>query len=288
MAEGSVTAVKLHPLVMLNVSDHFTRLAAQTGRSSEVIGAIFGVQTGRELEIMNSFELPCVVEGGACRIDREYMEQKAAQFKEVFKTLDLLGWYSTAAGLSPNHVALQKQMMAYTELPVLLLLNPAASAASSELPVAVYESVVEVTGQEQNLKFIPIAYDIASEEAERIGVEHVAQLQSGVSAASSEVASHLSGQYNAIAMLQARIARLHQYITDVADGKVPPHPATLRAVRSLLSRLPVVEAPGFDAETMRETNDVLLMAFLATLTKSCAAMNDAIDRVGVLRRKQVN
>lgn len=277
-------SVKLHALVVLNVSDHATRTTAQLGTRTEVFGALFGTQKGREVEIMNSFELLCSVEDGVCTIDREYMEQKSAQFKEVFKTLDLLGWYTTAPALSPAHHHVQRQIMAFTEMPLAMVLNPTPSAGS-ELPIAIYESVVEVVGSEQQLHFKPLAFDIATEEAERIGVEHVAQmLSSGLSATTSEATAHLTGQYNAIAMLHTRLVKLLAYLKDVEQGTVPPHHATLRAIRGLLSRLPVVDSPHFAAETMRETNDVLLMSYLAALTKSCSSMNDVIERVSVLRR----
>ena len=44
-----------------------------------VLGALFGTQKGREVEIMNSFELLCTCVDGLYHIDKEYMEQKSEQ-----------------------------------------------------------------------------------------------------------------------------------------------------------------------------------------------------------------
>ena len=53
----------LHPLVVINVSDHFTRARAQSGgkAGTRVFGALLGEQKGRNVEIANSFEMKMVV-----------------------------------------------------------------------------------------------------------------------------------------------------------------------------------------------------------------------------------
>jgi hypothetical protein len=58
---ATMEAYKLHPLVLVNVSDHYTRMKAQLGAGEEpdrVLGCLLGFQTGnREVEICNSFEV---------------------------------------------------------------------------------------------------------------------------------------------------------------------------------------------------------------------------------------
>lgn len=58
--------------------------------------------------------------------------------------------------------------MTRTEVPLLLSLNPYAQGAV-ELPITIFEARLEMSGSEQQLQFQPVMYDIASEEAERIG-----------------------------------------------------------------------------------------------------------------------
>ncbi|XP_074387613.1 COP9 signalosome complex subunit 6 isoform X5 [Zonotrichia albicollis] len=88
---GSVS-VALHPLVILNISDHWIRLRSQEGRNGQVIGALIGRQEGRNIEVMNSFELLAHGSGGALLIDKEYYYTKEEQFKQVFKDLEFLGF----------------------------------------------------------------------------------------------------------------------------------------------------------------------------------------------------
>ena len=101
--------LSLHPLVLINISDHWTRTKVQNQKENpRVIGAllgtyfylcfvklitfIVGVQTGRNVEIFNSFELVFSVTDGAIVIDQTYLHKKQEQcttsqsyFELIFK-----------------------------------------------------------------------------------------------------------------------------------------------------------------------------------------------------------
>ena len=49
--------VALHPLVIMNISEHWTRVRAQLGQSTKVYGALLGRQKGRNIELCTSFEM---------------------------------------------------------------------------------------------------------------------------------------------------------------------------------------------------------------------------------------
>ena len=61
MAEASeALSLTLHPLVIINVSDHFTRIRANGEPGStapRAFGVLFGAVNGRQVEIANSFEV---------------------------------------------------------------------------------------------------------------------------------------------------------------------------------------------------------------------------------------
>lgn len=80
---GSVS-ISLHPLVILNISEHWTRLTAQVGNTVPTLGALIGKQKDRTIEIMNSFELSyTVMDDTSLVIDRAYYNSKEEQFKQV-------------------------------------------------------------------------------------------------------------------------------------------------------------------------------------------------------------
>ena len=88
--------------------------------------------------------------------------------------MDFLGWYTTGDQPTAADIHVQKQICEINESPVFLKLNPVAR--NSDLPVSVYESVIDLVNGETKMLFVQLPYVLATEEAERIGVDHVARV----------------------------------------------------------------------------------------------------------------
>lgn len=285
---GSVT-IALHPLVIMNISEHWTRIRAQNdGKPQQVIGALIGKLSGRDMEVMNSFELVFHVNNGEINIDKEYLAKKDGQFKQVFSELDVLGWYTTGGAPTQNDIEVQKQMGELYASPILLKLNP--QVKHTDLPVFVFESVIDIVKGETKMLFVELEYILATEDAERIGVDHIARTStlSEVTSpvGSSMAADHLQAQHNAVRMLHSRVKIILEYLKAMEDGKLQKRHDILRDVHSLCHRLPVVKTKEFNQEFLNQTNDVHLMAYLATITKSCNNVNKFVTKFNTLYEKQ--
>lgn len=278
---GSVT-VSLHPLVIMNVSEHWTRLRAQEGSPQTVIGALIGKQKGRNIEVMNSFELVFSVIEGDIIIDRDYYNAKEEQFKQVFSDMDFLGWYTTGESPSERDIAVHRQICDINECPVMLQLNP-YSINGDQLPVGVYESVIDVVAGRATMLLAPLRYTLAAEEAERIGVDHVARVSAGDAAHHSLVAESLCAQRSAIKMVARRVRLV---LAAVRDGRLRARPALLRDARALAHRLPVLTTPQFRTEFYNQCNDVGLMTYLGSITRGCNDINQLVNRFNVLYDRQ--
>jgi COP9 signalosome complex subunit 6 len=77
-AVPSVT-ISLHPLVLMNIAEHWTRFRAQEGAAKAVYGALIGKQDGRKIEVYNSFELRHEIIDGDVVIIRDYYNTKEEQ-----------------------------------------------------------------------------------------------------------------------------------------------------------------------------------------------------------------
>lgn len=112
MASSSSSGLtfKLHPLVIVNISDHYTRVKSQMNPthapphtttnnnnanggdgvvsplSPRVYGCVIGVQKGRTVEIFNSFEL--LYDPSSHSLDRTFLEKKQ-ELCSVFLSLPL-------------------------------------------------------------------------------------------------------------------------------------------------------------------------------------------------------
>ncbi|KAJ8310584.1 hypothetical protein KUTeg_012449 [Tegillarca granosa] len=175
---GSVS-ISLHPLVIMNISEHWTRVKAQEGKPVQVYGALIGKQKGRNIEVMNSFELVTDKVNDAVVVNMDYYTVKEEQFKQVFS--EMIFWVGTHCG-NPNtsDINVHKQIIQINESPIFLKLNPLARHADLfvifQLPVSMYESVIDLVNGEATMLLVELQYTLATEEAERIGVDHVARV----------------------------------------------------------------------------------------------------------------
>ncbi|KAA0203857.1 hypothetical protein HAZT_HAZT006748 [Hyalella azteca] len=285
---GSVS-VSLHPLVLLNVSDHWTRQRAQQSQAkdvsqcSQVYGAIIGKQTGREVEIMNSFELQYEVVDGLVVLSKEYYSLKEEQYKQVFSDMDLLGWYTTGGEANEKDVNVHKQVCELVEGPLLLKLDP-SGARAGELGVSVFESVVVGAGT-TDLMLVQLTYTLATEEAERVGVDHVARMASQQSGQQSNVSDNLHAQCSAVRMLLSRIQVVLSYVEAVERGELPLDQQLMRQIRSLTHRLPLLDNETFNEHFFTQSNDVALLAYLGAITKSCNSCNRFLNRFNLLHER---
>ena len=76
----------------------------------QVIGALIGKQEGRNIEVMNSFELLSHTVEQKIIIDKEYYYTREEQFKQVFKELECWGWYTTGGPPDPLAIQVHKQV----------------------------------------------------------------------------------------------------------------------------------------------------------------------------------
>ncbi|XP_053404479.1 COP9 signalosome complex subunit 6-like isoform X1 [Mercenaria mercenaria] len=279
---GSVS-VSLHPLVIMNISEHWTRVRAQEGKPQQVIGAVIGKQTGRNIEVMNSFELLFDIVDGQIVIDMDYYNTKEEQFKQVFSEMDFLGWYTTGDDPTNSDIHVHRQICSINESPVLLKMNPMARNQDvSSLPVAIYESVIDLVNGEATMLFVELHYTLATEEAERIGVDHVARMSTADTGEASSVAEQLIAQHSAIKMLHSRVKLILEYIKAVEAGEIPKNLDILREAYSLCYRLPVLNTDKFKEDFFTQCNDVCLMAYLGTITKGCNTVNQFVNKFNVI------
>jgi len=288
MADSGVTAtvsVSLHPLVIMNISEHWTRTKAQEGRPTDVFGALIGKQNGRDIEIMNSFELDYTTIDTNVVIDREYYNTKEEQFKQVFSDMDFLGWYSTGDKPTQRDIAVHRQITDINESPLFLQMSPGQSG-STDLPVSLYESVIDMVNQRARMLFVKLPYTLATEEAERIGLDHVARIMGSNESVTSRAGDHLMAQHSAIKMLASRVRLVLDYVRALDRGELPHNHEIMRQIRALSNRLPVLETGRFKPEFYTQCNDVALMALLGTVMKSSNNLNQFVNKFNTVYQRQ--
>jgi len=267
--------VKLHPMVIINVSDHHTRERVRTGKSPRVYGVLLGQQSGRKVEISNSFEI--LVNQEVKQIDHEFLKKRLAQFQRVYSQDEILGWYVTGK-VEAYDIGIHQQIEQYNESPLLLILDPETKPGNQNLPISLLETTVKVVDDKPKILFTRVSYSIETTEAERIAVDYLANVSTG---GRSMLTSHLSTLQSAIKMLNLRVKIITRFVQDTKNGTIPRDEGLLRSVNALCHLLPTIDTDKFKEDFLTEYNDALLVTYLATITKTTNAINEMIDKFNI-------
>jgi len=266
--------VKLHPMVIVNISDHFTRVkVSKSGANPRVYGILLGQQSGRKVEIFNTYEI-LIADNG--HIDSEFLKKRLQQFQRVFSHDEILGWYATGK-LENTDIGLHQQIESYNESPLLLILDTETKPGNQTLPIVLWETTVKVVEDKPRFVFTRVPYTIETTEAERIAVDHVANVSTG----RSMLTSHLSTLQSAIKMLNLRVKIITRFVQQTKDGAIPHDEGLLRSVNALCHLLPTIDTDKFKEDFLTEYNDSLLVTYLATITKTTNAINEMIDKFNI-------
>nr|CAG4648735.1 EOG090X08T4 [Polyphemus pediculus] len=198
--------------------------------------------------------------------------------------VDHVARMATGEGPNESDIHVHKQICEINESPVILKLNP--FPRNSDLPVTMFESVIDLVNGAATMLFVELTYTLATEEAERIGVDHVARMASGDLSESSQVAEQLQAQHNAVKMLANRVRLILEYIKAMERGEVPKSHEVLREAKSLTHRLPVLNSETFQEEYYTQYNDVLLQTYLASITKACHDLHQFVNKFNILCDRQ--
>jgi COP9 signalosome complex subunit 6 len=267
--------VRVHPLLLVNVSDHATRFRC-CGRTEPVVGAVLGVQDGRRVDFLTAFEL--TLQAGHSKIDDEDFKRRCDLYAEVFPKYEVLGWYTT--GDAQPNLAMHKQAMQLSGNEALfccLLRSEASVAQSEDIPLQVLEMGSHMDGDKQRFDIVP--FTVESTESERIATEHVTR--SATTQTSGGYAStyhqNLGSLGSAVGMLLKRLEALHQFAVEVEAGARPWNHQALREIKAVLDALAATPPEELRAAQLAEQNDALLSVYLSTMTKTSAHVSDLLQ-----------
>lgn len=82
--------ILLHPLVLLNISDHITRHGVRQ-QKGPIVGALLGQQQGRNVSLEHVFECKLIIEGEDVILDQEWFDTRLKQCMLLTRSaLDLI------------------------------------------------------------------------------------------------------------------------------------------------------------------------------------------------------
>lgn len=273
--------VLLHPLVIVNITDHATRFRIQEDRPTRVFGALFGTQEGRKLEIHTSFEMilkPDPSSPSGFTIDKDYLEIKQESYAQVFSNYEVLGWYSNVAGLMEKDDFLHGEFLQVNENSIYLMVDTSEDATRENgQPIKIVEAVA-TSENASGIKFRDVGYSLEIEESERIALDHVTRFARSASKQNSSVSAHLSTQFSAASLLLKRLKSIVDFLESVTKGEVKPSHKTLRHIARVWYMLPKKRAhEDFLEGFSQQASDALLVTYLSSLTKGLTELSQLVE-----------
>lgn len=279
-------AIQVHPLVLMNIADHYTRTVAQTKQAQgeiRVIGLLFGVQKGRNVEIMNSFEVNATINAvGVVSMDEkqmQVMESDIKLYKDVYSTMECLGWYSSGAQPYARDLEFHRDRITkYNESPLYLLVDAGMRGGQGALPLTIYQAQVRIVANQPTTELTPAGFKINADEAERVSIDHIAKELAGQGGTGSVVGPAYAAVRDAMTSLNQRIKLIVRYLEDVRSGATRQDDDALRAIKTLCNRLPAMDSQQFSQDFNMELADGVLTTYLATVTKASTELSDLMGK----------
>jgi len=270
--------VVVHPLVLLSVVDHFNRMG-KIGNQKRVVGVLLGNWTSKGvLDIANSFAVPFDEDDkdkDVWYLDHEYLEIMYNMFKKVNAKERIVGWYHTGPKLHQNDILINDLIRKYCQHSVLVIIDPKPTRIG--LPTEAYKVVEEIhdDGTPTNKTFEHVATEIGAEEAEEVGVEHL--LRDVKDTTVGTLSQRITNQLMGLKGLNQKLKDMHSYLEKVARGDLPMNHEITYHLQDIFNLLPDVTNPSFVRSLQVNTNDQMLVMYIASVIRSVIALHNLIN-----------
>mmetsp|Transcript_92563 Transcript_92563/g.241159 ORF Transcript_92563/g.241159 Transcript_92563/m.241159 type:complete len:345 (+) Transcript_92563:73-1107(+) len=267
--------VVVHPIVLLSVVDHYTRVAK--GTTKRVVGTLLGEVQGYDLHITNCFAVPFEEDPRDPQVwflDHNFHEQMFAMFKKVNAKERVVGWYSTGPKIKSSDLNIHELFRRYCPEPVLVVMD--VQPKDLELPMEAYYSVQEQTSDEVFKRtFLHVNSTVGAYEAEEVGVEHL--LRDIKNASASTLAVRVGDKIGALKGLSLRLKEISAYLTQVVAGKLPVNQEIIYQLQEIFNLLPDQDSEELIRSFAMETNDMMLALYLGSMLRSTVALHNLIN-----------
>nr|CAD7586711.1 unnamed protein product [Timema genevievae] len=276
--EVATSKVVVHPLVLLSVVDHFTRMG-KIGNQKRVVGVLLGSWRAKGiLDVSNSFAVPFDEDDkdkSVWFLDHDYLENMYGMFKKVNAREKIVGWYHTGPKLHQNDVAINELVRRYSTNSVLVIID--AEPKDLGLPTEAYRAVEEVhdDGSPTSKTFEHVPSEIGAEEAEEVGVEHL--LRDIKDTTVGTLSQRMTNQLLGLKGLHSQIREIRNYLSQVVQSKLPINHQIIYQLQDIFNLLPDINQGNFVDSLYVKTNDQMLVVYLAALIRSIIALHNLIN-----------
>eukprot|EP00730_Choanoeca_flexa_P008350 TRINITY_DN12478_c1_g1_i1.p1 TRINITY_DN12478_c1_g1~~TRINITY_DN12478_c1_g1_i1.p1 ORF type:complete len:343 (+),score=81.67 TRINITY_DN12478_c1_g1_i1:54-1031(+) len=272
------TTVTVHPLVLLSVVDHYNR--ACKGTKNRAVGVLLGSwKSATNLDIANSFAVPFEEDAKAKDVwflDHDYLTNMFAMFRKVNAKERVVGWYHTGPKLRSNDIHINEMMQQFVPHPTLVVIDVRPDVTG--LPTKAYVSVEEVhdDGTPTSKTFEHVSSQVGAEEVEEVGVEHLLRDITDLGFSGS-LSHRVQQQLDSLKGLKTHLEEIEQYLSLVAQEKLPINHNIMYLLQEIFNMLPNVAGQELAGSVTNTTSDQMLVMYIASIIRATIALHNLID-----------
>jgi len=279
--DTAVRKCKLHPVVILEILDHFVR---RNENQERVIGTLLGINIDGVIEFRSSFPVPYTVnEDGMIDPDIEFHRSMYEHSLKASPHELIVGWYSTSINIDENSVLIHdfywREMSAP---PVHVMVNPLNP--DDFMGIKAYIAAPLGITQTEKLGFVfqSIELDFETQNIEKTGIDILVK---GMRSSGS-VLKNLDNLGLSFKRLLNLLEAAENYVKKVLEGKQKEDAQIGRMLWDTVSSLPKVDATSFEQMWNNSMTDLLMIVYLANITKSQIITTEQLQTLPTFKPSQ--
>ncbi|EAL60826.1 hypothetical protein ACTFIW_010604 [Dictyostelium discoideum] len=269
----SQVTVKVHPVVIFNILDHYIRRNVGQDR---VIGTLLGFNNDGVLEIRNCF--PVVhSETEQIAVEMEYQRKMLDLHLKSSPREPIIGWYATGNDINENSVHINNFYRDEMGNSTPIHLTVDTGLTNDTMGIHAYMAHNLSLNPESSLGsyFSQLPLEILTFEAENAGLESIAQTK--YDQQSTSLLSELESLQGSLTKLDEMLESITSYIESVEKGEIQGDPRLGRFLAKTIQALPKANAQVMDKVINNSVKDLLMIVYLSSLTRSQLAVATKIS-----------
>jgi len=265
---------KVHPVVIFNILDHFIR---RNEGQTRVIGTLTGINADGIIEIRNSFPVPHT-EGEQVGVDMDFYHNMLDLHHRVSPKETVVGWYATGTEINEASVMLHDFYWREINHPPIHVTVDTTLKDYTLAVKAFTSSNITFHDKVLGSQFLPVPLQVQALDADKIGVDLLIKGELHPDMTKS-LLSDLDNLENSIQKLQGMLETVQEYVDKVLAGKITPNNNVGRFLAEAVTALPKLEPSALDKMFSNSLQDLLLVVYLANLTRTQLTLAEKLQRV---------